>query len=79
MELKDLEIRIGSAPDNDIVLEHALVEEYQCRLIRRGGGWYLEDRSQGGTIANAGKVNGTFPAQYRGYYPDREDVVGALE
>ena len=60
MELKDLEIRIGSAPDNDIVLEHALVEEYHCRLIRRGAGWYLEDRSQGGTIANAGRVNGRF-------------------
>jgi hypothetical protein len=60
MELRKREIRIGSAPDNEIVLQEALVEEYHCRLIRREGDWYLEDRSQGGTMANAGRINAPF-------------------
>ena len=60
LKLDAPEIRIGSAPDNDIVLEHALVEEYHCRLVRRRREWYLEDNSQDGTIANAGRVKGDF-------------------
>jgi len=59
LKLNVPEVRIGSAPDNDIVLEN-YAEEYHCRLIRRGRDWYLEDSSQGGTIANAGLVNGPF-------------------
>lgn len=60
LELTGREVKIGLAPDNDIILQEALVEEYHCHLIRRGGDWYLEDRSQGGTLANAGRINGAF-------------------
>ena len=60
MELVGREINIGSAHDNDIVLQEIMVEVYHCKLLNRGGEWYLEDLSQGGTIANSGRVNGPF-------------------
>jgi len=60
MELVGREIKIGLARDNDIVLQQALVEEYHCRLLNQAGEWFLEDRSQGGTIANAGRVSDRF-------------------
>lgn len=51
---------IGAAPDNDIPIHEILVEDYHCKLERRGGDWYLTDLSQDGTIANSGRINGPF-------------------
>jgi pSer/pThr/pTyr-binding forkhead associated (FHA) protein len=54
------EIRIGSDPENDIVLGEQGVEARHCGLFFRDGDWYLEDRSTGGTLANGGLVDGYF-------------------
>ena len=60
LELNGTRINIGAAPDNDLVLQLPLVEEYHCRLESRQGEWFLIDLSQNGTIANSGKINGPF-------------------
>jgi len=60
LDLRGTEIRIGTAEDNDISLKGGLVENYHCRLERRGRDWYLIDLSQNGTIANSGKISGPF-------------------
>lgn len=36
-------IRIGRAPDNDVVLENPTVSRYHAQLIQKKDGWYLED------------------------------------
>lgn len=36
-------IRIGRAPDNDVVLDHPVVSRYHAQLIQQSDGWYIED------------------------------------
>ena len=60
MDLIGSEITIGSAVDNDIVLDGSLVEDHHCRLEQRNGDWYLINRSQNGTVANSGRIDGPF-------------------
>jgi ABC-type multidrug transport system ATPase subunit/pSer/pThr/pTyr-binding forkhead associated (FHA) protein len=46
-------IRIGRAPDNDVVLENPTVSRYHARLVQTADGWYIEDlQSYNGTAVN---------------------------
>ena len=60
MELIGSKIKIGAAPDNVIVLEGSMVEDYHCHLEQRNGDWYLINLSQNGTVANSGRIDGPF-------------------
>jgi len=56
LELTGHEIMIGSALENDIVLQGSLVEGHHCSLLNQDGVWFVHDLSRSGTIANGGRV-----------------------
>jgi ABC-type multidrug transport system ATPase subunit len=52
-------IRIGRAPDNDIVLRHVQVSRHHATVQRRGEGWEIVDPgSTNGTFVNGDRVSG---------------------
>jgi Ca-activated chloride channel family protein len=54
-------VRIGRAPDNDIVLKDENASRHHCQIVRKGGDLFLEDlNSTNGTFANSGIVKGRF-------------------
>jgi Ca-activated chloride channel family protein len=54
-------VRIGRAPDNDIVIQDDDASRYHCQIIREGDDLFLEDlNSTNGTFANNGLVTGRF-------------------
>lgn len=46
-------LRIGRAPDNDVVLDHPTVSRYHALLVETADGWHIEDlQSFNGTAVN---------------------------
>jgi len=45
------EIRLGSHPSNDVVLEDPLVSRFHCRIVRTESSW---------SVVDSGSMNGTF-------------------
>ena len=60
LELTGTQIRIGAAPDNEIVLQGDPGGGLPLPAGETQGDWYLVDLSQNGTIANSGRINGPF-------------------
>src|SRR5437763_16149687 len=48
------EITIGRDPSNDVVIAHPQVSRRQARLYQDGGGWVLENLSQGNPVYRQG-------------------------
>jgi pSer/pThr/pTyr-binding forkhead associated (FHA) protein len=44
------EIRVGRAPDNDVVITHPYVSRYHVRLLWRDGDWELVNMGTHGTL-----------------------------
>jgi serine/threonine-protein kinase len=44
------QVRIGRAPDNEVVITHPYVSRYHARLLWREGGWDLESMGSHGTL-----------------------------
>ena len=61
LELNMDVLRLGRAPENDIVIPEESVSKYHCWLIREGDDLFLEDlNSTNGTFANRGRVTDRF-------------------
>jgi pSer/pThr/pTyr-binding forkhead associated (FHA) protein len=46
------EVRIGRAPDNEVVITHPYVSRYHVRLLWREGGWELVNSGSHGTLVH---------------------------
>lgn len=44
------EVRVGRAPDNDVVVTHPYVSRYHVRLVWRGGDWELVNLGTHGAL-----------------------------
>lgn len=62
LDLTEKEIvKIGRAPDNDVVIDESNISKWHCQITRNGDEFYLEDMgSRNGTFANGGKIEGRF-------------------
>jgi pSer/pThr/pTyr-binding forkhead associated (FHA) protein len=51
------EVRIGRAPDNDVVVTHPYVSRNHVRLLWRDGGWELVNCGSHGTLVHGERVS----------------------
>lgn len=62
----DVEVTLGRAPENDVVVEKGGVSRRHARLLKEGGRWYVEDRgSLYGTHLNGVRLQPRVPYSLR--------------
>lgn len=56
--IKKDSIKIGSAPDNDIVYndKQCFISSYHAEIVRKKDGWYINDLSRNGVFLNSTRV-----------------------